>query len=336
MHADNAKAACNFVFRHLHPHVLLGTASDRYSGWIGQIYTASRYEGRMTQRVQKVGSKSFTSTVLPVDSVREYFEHFSALEIDFTFYSLLLNPDGKPTHSYRTLERYAEHLPPDARVLLKVPQKVCAWRLWTGSAAVSNPSFLDPDLFRDAFYEPAVHLLGDRLAALIFEQEYHRKDDRLHPEDLANRLAAFFDAAPKDTRYHVELRTESYLSPPIFRVLGHYGVGQVMSHWTWLPSLRQQWQRSGQRFFNASRWLVVRLLTPRGMRYEEAYARAHPFDHLVEDMIQPSLFQETADLVARGLKADQTVCIIINNRAGGNAPLLARQLVMTLMERSVL
>lgn len=336
MHAEAVKAACNFVFRDLHPRVLVGTASDRYSGWIGQIYTPSRYENRMEQRVQKVGSRTFTSLVLPVDSVQEYFEHFPALELDFTFYSLLLSPDGKPSDSYRTLERYAEHLPPVARVLLKVPQKVCAWRLWTGTQALSNPSFLDPDLFREAFYEPAVHLLGDRLAALIFEQEYHRKGDRLHSDDLAARLATFFDAAPKDARYHVELRTPSYLSPPVFRVLAHYGVGQVLSHWTWLPSLRQQWQRSGQRFFNASRWVVLRWLTPRGMRYEEAYARAHPFDRLVEDMIQPSLFQETAELVARGLKADQTVCIIINNRAGGNAPLLARQLVMTLVERSVL
>lgn len=336
MHADPLEAASRFVFRDLHPQLLLGTASDRYSGWIGQIYTASRYEGRMSQRVQKVGSESFTSAVLPIDSVREYFEHFSALELDFTFYSLLLSPEGLPTESHRTLARYAEHLLPGARVLLKVPQKICAYRFWTGKNASENPSFLDPGLFRKAFYEPAVALLGDRLAAFLFEQEYHRKADRMDPADLARRLDAFFRAAPQDPRYHVELRTESYLCEPVFRVLADHGVGQVFSHWTWLPTLLSQWQKSGRRFFNASGLVVVRLLTPRGMRYEEAYARAHPFDRLMEDMVQPSMFRDTAQLVARGIQGHQTVCVIVNNRAGGNAPLLARQLVMVLHESSVL
>ncbi len=335
MHA-HPKATCDFVFRNLHPQVLLGTASDRYSGWIGQIYTASLYEGRMIQKVQKIGDKSFTSWLLPVDSVREYFDHFSVLELDFTFYSLLLTPEGQPTESYRTLARYAEHLPSQALVILKVPQKVCAYRLWTGRESSENPHFLNSDLFQKSFYEPALQLLGERLAAFVFEQEYHRKADRLDPNDLADRLRRFFHSAPRDPRYHLELRTESYLCKPVFKVLAEYGVGQVLSHWTWLPSLLHQWQRSGRRFFSASRWVILRWLTPRGMRYEEAYARAHPFDRLVEDMIQPSLFHETADLVARGLESDQTVCIIVNNRAGGNAPLLARRLVSTLQERSVL
>jgi hypothetical protein len=28
-----------FHFRNLHPQVFIGTASDRYAGWIGQIYS---------------------------------------------------------------------------------------------------------------------------------------------------------------------------------------------------------------------------------------------------------------------------------------------------------
>lgn len=336
MNADLSDPAARFFFRDLHPQLLLGTASDRYGGWIGQIYTASRYEGRLTQRTQRVGTETFTSPMLPVESVREYFEHFPALELDFTFYSLLLTPDGTPTDSHRTLSQYAKHLPPHARVLLKVPQKVCAFRLWTGRDATDNPSFLDPDVFRSFFYEPVVDLLGERIAAFIFEQEYHRKADRMDPAHLAHRLDAFFHEIPKDSRYHFEFRTDSYLREPVFQVLDKHGVGQVLSHWTWLPSLLAQWQRSGRRCFSASRLVVLRLLTPRGMRYEEAYARAHPFDRLVEEMIQPNLFRDTAEIVARGIQEGLTVCVIINNRAGGNAPLLARQLVMTLRERSVL
>lgn len=335
MHADPAEEASRFLFRDLHPQLLLGTASDRYGGWIGQIYTASRYEGRMSQRVQRVGSQSFPSMVLPIESVREYFEHFSVLELDFTFYSLLLTPEGVPTESHRTFGRYAQELPREARVVLKVPQRICAFRLWTGKEASENPNFLDPELFRKGFYEPALELLGDRLAAFVFEQEYHRKADRMNPQFLADRLDEFFGSVPEDPRYHLELRTESYLCEPVFRVLADHGVGQVLSHWTWLPPPLGQWQRSGRRFFNKSRLVLVRLLTPRGMRYEDAYARAHPFDRLIEDMIQPSLFRDTAELVVRGIEQNQTVCVIVNNRAGGNAPLLSRQLVMVLLERSV-
>jgi hypothetical protein len=39
-----------FQFRNLHPKILMGTASDRYAGWIGQIYTKERYEGRISRR----------------------------------------------------------------------------------------------------------------------------------------------------------------------------------------------------------------------------------------------------------------------------------------------
>ena len=35
----------SFHFRNLHPKVLIGTASDRYAGWIGQIYSQDRYAG---------------------------------------------------------------------------------------------------------------------------------------------------------------------------------------------------------------------------------------------------------------------------------------------------
>jgi hypothetical protein len=74
-----------FWFRSLHSCVSIGTASDRYAGWLGQIYTPERYGGRIASRTKRVGGKSFKEETLPVESVEEDFEHFSVLEIDFTF-----------------------------------------------------------------------------------------------------------------------------------------------------------------------------------------------------------------------------------------------------------
>ena len=37
-----------FNFRNVHPQIFIGTASDRYAGWIGQIYSKGRYDGLIT------------------------------------------------------------------------------------------------------------------------------------------------------------------------------------------------------------------------------------------------------------------------------------------------
>ena len=83
--------AKSFLFRDLHSNILIGMASDRYAGWIGQIYSEGGYEKGITRRSHKVGDKTFNEETLPVESVTEYFEHFPLLEIDYTFYRLLLD-----------------------------------------------------------------------------------------------------------------------------------------------------------------------------------------------------------------------------------------------------
>jgi len=99
-----------FQFRGLHPRVFIGTTTDRYAGWSGQIYSKERYQARISRRTHTVGGKSFVEEVLPIDSVEEYFEHFPVLEIDFTFYRLLLEKDGRPTQNYHVLREYRKYL----------------------------------------------------------------------------------------------------------------------------------------------------------------------------------------------------------------------------------
>jgi uncharacterized protein YecE (DUF72 family) len=321
---------CNpekFEFRGLHPKVFMGTASDRYAGWIGQIYSPGRYDKRITHRTHKVGKQSFVEDVLPVESVEEYFEHFSVLEIDYTFYRPLLDKDGKPTENYQVLKQYQNHLQKNDRLILKVPQMVFAQKIRKGDKYVANEEFLNLDVFINQFYKPANDLLCSSLTGFIFEQEYQRKDERLPVVKMASALDAFFKAIPPDTRYHIELRTEFYLMKPVFEVLEKHGVGQVLSHWTWLPTLKKQWLKSGGSFFNKGKETIVRLMTPIGVRYEDAYAQAFPFNKLVEGMMQHEMIEETAELMLKGIKQGVKMNVIINNRAGGNAPMIAQQVV---------
>ncbi|MGD8924459.1 MAG: DUF72 domain-containing protein, partial [Syntrophobacterales bacterium] len=178
----------------------MGTASDRYSGWLGQIYSENRYIGRITRRKKIVAGKSFVEEVLPVESVEEYFQHFRVLELDFTFYRLLLEEDGQPTPNYHVLQKYRQYLKEGDRIILKVPQVICAQKLWRGGQFIVNQSYLDVEIFNRQFYEPAVDILGPTLMGLIFEQEYQRKKDRTSPEELAKELDVFFENIPRDNR----------------------------------------------------------------------------------------------------------------------------------------
>lgn len=300
-------------------------ASDRYAGWIGQIYFKERYEDQMTHRTHTVGGKSFVETILPVESVKEYFNHFPILEIDYTFYRLLLEKEGKPTQNYHVLKKYRQHMKEGDLLVLKVPQIIFARRLRRAKGFVENDAYLNAEIFTRQFYEPAQEILGSALAGFIFEQEYHPKKDRIPAADLAQALDVFFSKIPKDTRYHIELRTEAYLTRPVFEILEKHGVGLVLSHWTWLPPLWKQFTQSDEKFFNAGREAVIRLITPLRMSYEDSYTRAFPFDKLVNGMLNPEMVEDAVRLILAGIKLKVRTTIIINNRAGGNAPMIAQQ-----------
>jgi uncharacterized protein YecE (DUF72 family) len=323
-----------FYFRNLHPQVFLGTASDRYAGWLGQIYSQECYQGRITNRTKIIAGKSFIEEVLPVDSVEEYFEHFPVLEIDFTFYRPLLENDGRPTQNYQVLKNYSRHLREDDRLLLKVPQLVTAHKILRGGRHIENEAYLNPQIFTEQFYKPAVNLLGANLAGFIFEQEYQRKGDRIPVNEMAKDLDKFFWTIPKDDRYHLELRTDLYLRGQVFEVLSKHGIGQVLSHWTWLPPLKKQLTKADGRFFNSGSQSVIRLMTPLGMRYEDAYARAYPFDRVVEGMWQPEMVLDTVEIVKSAIEKGVRVNLIINNRAGGNAPMIAHIIAEKLMPKN--
>jgi hypothetical protein len=316
----------HFRFRDLHPNVFMGTASDRYKGWIGQIYSGQLYAERINRRSKKIGDKTFVEEVLPVESVNEYFSHFSILELDFTFYRPLLDKDEKATQNLHVLRAYTQYLNKNDRLILKVPQAVFAKKIWQKGSYIENEDYLDPELFTRQFYEPALGVSAAWLDGLIFEQEYQRKKDRPSPEALAKDLDKFFSLVPKDNRYHVEIRTDALLAEPVFDVLEKHGIGQILSHWTWLPQLSRQFAMSGQKFLNQGKKCIVRLLTPRGIRYEDAYAKAHPFSTLIDGMMDPQMVDETVDIMNSAIEDDVQINVIINNRAGGNAPIIAQKI----------
>ena len=70
-----------------------------------------------------------------------------------------------------------------------------------------------------------------------------------------------------------------------------------------------------------------------GIRYNETYIKGFPFDKLVEGMVQPEMILETVDLMMHAFNQGVTVNVIINNRAGGNAPLLAQLVAAKFLQK---
>ena len=321
-----------FMFRGLHSQIRIGMASDRYAGWIGQVYSEGRYTQGITHRTHKVGERSFVEEVLPVESVEEYFEHFPILEIDYTFYRLLLDKNGKPTPNYFTLKQNQQYLKKDDQLILKVPQLISARKIRHGGKFIENEAHLNPEIFANQFYKPAVEILGHHLSGFIFEQEYQPKKERVEVEEMAKSLNAFFKAIPNDKRYHIELRTEAYLSEPVFDILEKHGVGLVYSHWTWLPPLSKQFSKTKGRFFNSGGDCIMRLMTPLRISYEDSYANAFPFDKMVDGMMNPVMIDDAVEIIMEGIRQGKRMRLIINNRAGGNGPIIAQEIAKRLQE----
>jgi hypothetical protein len=78
-------------------------------------------------------------------------------------------------------------------------------------------------------------------------------------------------------------------------------------------------------FFSSGNQAVIRLITPLRMSYEESYAKAFPFDKMIPGMLDPEMVEDTPRIVKEAIKDKIQANLIIKNKAGGNAPLIAQQ-----------
>ena len=62
------------------------------------------------------------------------------------------------------------------------------------------------------------------------------------------------------------------------------------------------------------------------MSYEDPYPKAFPFGKMVDGMLDPEMIEDTVKIVNEAIIDKIQVNLIINNRAGGNAPMIVQKI----------
>ena len=158
----------------------VGTSGFAYKEWKGSFYPL-----RMSDKVM----------------LNFYGEHFSAVEINYTFRS---------TPSEDLLQRWADAVPTTFRFALKAP-----WRI-THIQRLKNARVLMADFFNLAL------VLGENLGPLFVQLPPNLKKD-------VALLHAFLDTIPVGCRVAMEFRHQSWFDDDVFALLLEYSVAMCLA-----------------------------------------------------------------------------------------------------------
>lgn len=276
--------------------IFIGGSSWKYEGWLGQIYSRSRYQvrGRFSKRL-------FEETCLT-----EYATVFPAVCGDFSFYQF-------PTDTFWA--KLFRQTPETFRWGLKIPEQITVptWPVHPRYGALAgreNPAFLDFTLLDQGFLR-ALEPYRDRVGVLIFEFGALRHT----AAEFVAALDAFLARLPAGWKFAIEVRNAEFLVRDYFACLRAHRVTHIYNAWARMPDLADQLALPGSR---TAELIVARALLRRGRPYEEAVRQFAPYDRV----------QEVNEPVRRGLRelveiarADgRPAFIFVNNRLEGNSP----------------
>jgi len=203
--------------------VRIGTCSWKYSDWKGLIYSPEK-------------------TYSPHDYLPDYAQHFSTVEIDQWFWSLL--PAEITLPDPETARIYADSVPDDFIFSVKVPNAITLTHHHPRQPAKHkevankpNEHFLNVDLLKRTL--ELLQPLGTKLGPVIFQFGYLTKETMPSLKVLLDKFSEFFDAVPKGFDYAVEVRNVNYLKPSFFKFLRERNISPVLVEGYFMPPIAQ-------------------------------------------------------------------------------------------------
>ena len=280
--------------------IFVGGSSWKYEGWVGQIYSRSRYLVR-----GKFSKKQFEDSCLS-----EYSTVFPTVCGDFAFYQF-------PTDEFWA--KLFRQTPGAFRWGLKVPEQITVERWpvhprYGALAGFENPTFLDSTLFEQAFLN-ALAPWKERVGVLIFEFGASRQKGFDDAVRFVARLDRFLDNLPAGWRYAVEIRTPEFLCDSYFDCLRAHDVTHVYNAWARMPEIGDQMLLAKSR---TSDLIVARALLKRGRPYEEAVKSFAPYLRVQE--VNEPVRRSLRDLIGMALVDGMPAFLFVNNRLEGNSP----------------
>jgi uncharacterized protein YecE (DUF72 family) len=277
--------------------VFVGGSSWKYEGWLGQIYTRSRYQVR-----GRFSKKLFEDTC-----IGEYASVFPTVCGDFAFYQF-------PADVFWA--KLFRQTPESFRWAFKVPEQITVpvWPVlprYGALAGFENPAFLDTTLFEQEFIR-ALEPWRKQTGVLIFEFGTLRQHGLA---EFVKALDGFLARLPAGWTYAVEIRNPEFLKPEYFDCLRAHGVAHVYNAWTRMPEITEQ---IAMRDSRTSDVLVARALLRRGRPYKDAVRQFAPYDRVRE--VNEPVRRGLRELVEMARADGRTAFIFVNNRLEGNSP----------------
>jgi uncharacterized protein YecE (DUF72 family) len=288
--------------------VRFGTSSWNYPAWKGLVY-----------------SREYPEKGSPAAMLEEYarFPLFGTVGIDSSFYGPLTEA---------TYRRYARALPEGFRCVAKVWERLTVHTFANpreqARSGQRNPDFLNPQVFLDEVYRPAEAHFAAHQGPFVFEFQAIAREDRVSPDDFADRIDRFFDRLPREGRYAVEVRNPEFLSDAYFAVLREHDVAHVFNSWTRMPAMGEQLDRPGAVSAN---FIVARALLRPGRAYADAVEEFAPYDRIRDP--NPELRSDLVRLAETAARLRIPAYLLVNNRAEGSAPLTIIEVARLLAER---
>lgn len=308
--------ALHALAKQLPTSLRLGTSTWTYPGWKGLVWEGEHSEAQLSKNG------------LPL-----YAQHplLRTVSIDRSFYRPL---------TVSQYERFASQVPDDFRFVVKAPSLVtdALVRSEDGRGREPNPAFLDADLARTEFVEPALQGLGQKIGALVFQLSPLPMDQLDRLPEVLQRLRALLLAQPKvapiapDGILAVEVRDpewvrEHWIGPDFAAVLREAGATYCIDLHPKMPPLAEQLPMLRALWPGplVCRWMLNAVHGPYG--YEEAEKLYEPFDQVHHP--DPENHEALARLITGVTGAGQNAYICISNHAEGSAP----RTIRTLAER---
>jgi uncharacterized protein YecE (DUF72 family) len=276
-------------------HVRFGTSSWTFPGWAGLVYPPGTTERELIER----GLGLYAAYPL-----------FRTVGIDRSYYA----PLGRGT-----LRRYAAELPPGFPAVMKVWSEITS--AVHPKTRQPNPSFLSAELVTERVLDPVIETFADHAGPLVFELMPLRKGELPEPSAFVDRLGGFLERLPKQLTYAVELRNRQLFTHAYLEALGRLGVGHVLNFWERMPDIGEQLDVPG---VLTAPFVVVRLLIPPGLRYQDRKRELAPFDRVADP--QEKMRADVARLALACEKLGKVLLVIVNNKAEGSSPLTVRAL----------